>query len=182
MIKMKWLNEPTHWQADEHSLRMSVDAATDFWRITHYGFIRDSGHFYYTETDGDFEATMKVLGKYDELYHQAGLMIRLNEKVWIKTGIEYVDGLQQVSAVVTRDFSDWSVAPCPGSPPAIWLKLLRKADFVQLDYSLNGTTYSLLRLAHFPAHVSLQVGLMAAAPGKKDFEVVFENFRIVPVP
>jgi regulation of enolase protein 1 (concanavalin A-like superfamily) len=45
MIKMKWLNEPKHWQADEQSLHMSVDAATDFWRITHYGFIRDSGHF-----------------------------------------------------------------------------------------------------------------------------------------
>jgi regulation of enolase protein 1 (concanavalin A-like superfamily) len=80
----------------------------------------------------------------------------------------------------TRDFSDWSVAPLAGSPTAIWLKLLRKADFVQVDYSLDGTTYLLLRIAYFPEQVTLQVGLMAAAPGKKDFEVVFENFRVVP--
>ena len=176
---MKWLNEPYIWSAEEGTLKMRVHPSTDFWRITHYGFIRDSGHFYFREVSGDFELLVKVVGQYRELYHQAGLMIRLDEKNWIKTGIEYVDGLENLSVVVTREFSDWSVAPCTGNPPAIWLKLLRKNDFVQVEYSFDGVSYSLLRIAYFPPAPVVQAGLMAAAPGAEGFDVVFENFQVV---
>ena len=33
-------------------------------------------------------------------------MVRLDEANWLKCGIEFVEGVQQVSAVVTRDYSD----------------------------------------------------------------------------
>ena len=73
-----------------------------------------------------------MVGHYKELYDQAGLMVRLDEKNWLKTGIEYVKGVQNVSAVVTREVSDWSVVPLQASPTAVWLTLLRKGDFVFL--------------------------------------------------
>src|SRR3990170_1389720 len=105
---MQWYNEPEDWLGDDRQLQMTLAPGTDFWRITHYDFIRDSGPFFFTEANGDFEAAVKVSGVYRELYHQAGLMIRIDEENWVKTGIEYVDGVQQVSAVVTRTVSDWS--------------------------------------------------------------------------
>jgi regulation of enolase protein 1 (concanavalin A-like superfamily) len=176
---MKWLNEPGIWQADNQSMQLTVEPATDFWRITHYGFIRHAGHFYFKEAAGDFELSVKVSGKYHEQYHQAGLMVRLDEKVWIKTGIEYVDGLQQVSAVVTSGFSDWSVVPCSNNAEAIRLKLLRKGDYVQIDYSFDGITYTMLRLAPFPPGIAVQAGMMAAAPGNESFTVYFENFQVI---
>ena len=40
-----WLNEPEQWTAEGDSLEIVTDNATDFWRKTHYGFNRDSGHF-----------------------------------------------------------------------------------------------------------------------------------------
>jgi regulation of enolase protein 1 (concanavalin A-like superfamily) len=106
-------------------------------------------------------------------------MVRLDEKVWIKTGIEYVDGLQQVSAVVTSGFSDWSVVPCSNNAEAIRLKLLRKGDYVQIDYSFDGITYTMLRLAPFPPGIAVQAGMMAAAPGNESFTVYFENFQVI---
>jgi regulation of enolase protein 1 (concanavalin A-like superfamily) len=175
---MKWLNEPANWKANDQSLYLSVEPGTDFWRITHYGFTRDTGHFYYTDVRGDFEAIVNVSGQYNEQYHQAGLMIRMDNANWIKTGIEYVDGLQKISAVVTRDFSDWSVIPCPGSPEDIWLKLLRKSDYVQIDYSFDAIDFSMLRLAYFPTEKNVQIGLIAAAPGDKSFDVIFNGFQI----
>ncbi|URK86525.1 DUF1349 domain-containing protein [Rhizobium sp. RCAM05350] len=41
-------------------------------------------------------------------------MLRLDERNWIKCGIEYTDGLMHFSVVVTRGVSDWSVIPLPG--------------------------------------------------------------------
>ncbi|WP_211480963.1 DUF1349 domain-containing protein [Arcticibacter eurypsychrophilus] len=178
---MKWLNQPKTWSAKGDTITVTVDPGTDFWRITHYDFIRDSGPFYYQETSGNFEATVKISGNYHELFHQAGLMVRVDNKNWIKTGIEYVDGVQNVSAVVTREFSDWSVVPRTDSPKSIWLKLLRKGDFVQIEYSFDNKDFKMLRLAYFPPDVKAQIGIVAAAPGKLSFPVVFENFTVKAV-
>ncbi|TWW01157.1 DUF1349 domain-containing protein [Chitinophaga pinensis] len=175
---MKWNNEPGNWSGNEEKLSCTIEPDTDYWRITHYGFIRDNGPFYYKEITGDFEASVKISGQYKELFHQAGLMIRIDEKNWIKTGIEYVDGVQNVSAVVTREVSDWSVVPRHDSPAAIWLTLLRKGDYVEIKYSFDGVQYEMLRLAYFPPDVAAGIGVVAAAPGKESFEVVFEDFQV----
>jgi regulation of enolase protein 1 (concanavalin A-like superfamily) len=178
---MKWYQEPKKWSGTPRSLSVTVDSATDYWRITHYGFIRDNGPFYYHEAEGDFEASVKVSGQYKELFHQAGLMIRIDHKNWIKTGIEYVDGVQNVSAVVTREVSDWSVVPRNDSPASIWLKLLRKGDYVEIRYSFDNKDFKMLRLAYFPPKVKAQIGIVAAAPGKLPFNVLFEDFEVKPV-
>lgn len=179
--EMKWYQEPKKWSGTPHSLSVTVDSSTDYWRITHYGFIRDNGPFYYQEVEGNFEASVKVSGQYKELFHQAGLMVRIDNKNWIKTGIEYVDGVQNVSAVVTREVSDWSVVPRNDSPASIWLKLLRKGDYVEISYSFDHKEYKMLRLAYFPPKVKAQIGVVAAAPGKLPFNVLFEDFEVKPI-
>lgn len=179
--QFKWFNKPAQSSGNASQLHMTVDPNTDYWRITHYGFIRDSGPFYYQEVSGDFEASVKVSGEYRELFHQAGLMIRIDNKEWIKTGIEYVDGVQNVSCVVTHDKSDWSVVPRHDSPKSIWLKLLRKGDFVQVQYSFDNEKFEMLRLAYFPPKVKVMIGMVAAAPGKQSFDVTFEDFKVVGI-
>jgi len=47
-------------------------------------------------------------------FDQAGVMVLIDSKTWVKAGIEYVDGLPRLAMVVTNDgFSDWSTAPWP---------------------------------------------------------------------
>jgi uncharacterized protein len=43
---VQWLNEPAQWSEQRGSLVVTVGAATDFWRITGYGYVRDNGHLY----------------------------------------------------------------------------------------------------------------------------------------
>lgn len=181
---MHWQNAPKKSLVTGSKLQVQVEGGTDFWRVTHYGFIRDNGHFYYQEQEGDFLAKVKVVGHYRELYDQAGLMVRLDEKNWIKTGIEYVKGVQNVSAVVTREVSDWSVVPRQDSPAAVWLTLLRKGDFVEIQYSFDNKDFKMLRLAYFPPTPGrkVQIGLMCAAPDGKGFPVEFEDFVVTPAP
>ncbi|MDF7815805.1 DUF1349 domain-containing protein [Hymenobacter sp. YC55] len=181
---MRWLNAPKKATITASKVQVQVDGGTDFWRVTHYGFIRDNGHFLYQEHEGDFVAKVKVVGHYQDLYDQAGLMIRLDEKNWIKTGIEYVKGVQNVSAVVTREVSDWSVVPRQDSPAAVWLTLLRKGDYVEIQYSFDNKDFRMLRLAYFPPTPGkkVQIGLMCAAPDGKGFPVEFEDFSISKPP
>ena len=176
--RMVWFKQPKQWKIDEQKLIVTADAKTDFWQKTHYGYSTDNGHFYYTEYPGDFEASVKITGTYKDLYDQAGLMIRVDSKNWIKSGIEFVNGGINISAVYTREFSDWSVIARKDVPVSIWLKLVRKNDSVELSYSVNGKDFEMQRLGYFPPKVKAMVGIMAAAPEGNGFTVAFENFEV----
>lgn len=175
---MQWFNPPAASEISGSRLAVRTAPKSDFWRVTHYGFTRDSGHFLYQEVQGDFTVEVRVDGKYRDLYDQAGLMLRVDAENWVKTGIEFFDGQQHTSAVVTREFSDWSVARLDGFPPSLWLRVTRKAEAVEVFTSLDGQHYSLLRLAYLvPSAVTL-VGIMCASPDGMGLDVTFEDFSI----
>jgi regulation of enolase protein 1 (concanavalin A-like superfamily) len=178
MTQMQWYNKPSTWNEQAGIISVHAGAKTDFWQKTHYNFIRDNGNFYYQEVKGDFTVKVKVIGNYQALYDQAGLMIRENENTWLKCGIEYVEGLQNISAVVTRDYSDWSVVPLLQPSTALWLHLQRRSETIEIQYSLDGENYQMLRLTYLTHAEILQVGLMCASPQGEGFLVVFEDFQL----
>jgi regulation of enolase protein 1 (concanavalin A-like superfamily) len=178
---MQWYNEPPQWNAQGGTIQITTAPKTDYWRKTHYGFIRDNGHFYYQEVSGDFVAQVKFSGQYRDLYDQAGLMLRLDETTWIKCGIEYVHGVQQASAVVTREFSDWSVTPLPQNPAAVWLRVTAKLPAVEVHYSVDGETYHLLRMGYLTEAQPIQVGIMCCSPDGDGFSVTFEDLSITAI-
>lgn len=172
---MQWYNEASNWQEKDGIISITTDPDTDFWRVTRHDFIADNAHFYYQSVQGDFVASVKFSGEYNALYDQAGLMARLDEKTWIKCGIEYVDGVQYASAVITRDFSDWSIVPLAGSPKTAYIKLQRIGTAVEVSYSLDGTSYSMIRQGYL-TDADLQVGLICASPKGQGFTTRFEDF------
>jgi uncharacterized protein len=70
----RWFNEPGRWDGNT----VTTDPDTDFWRTTHYGFVRDTGHILGVDKAGDFELTVTFSGDYREQYDQAGIAIRLD--------------------------------------------------------------------------------------------------------
>ena len=121
---------------------------------------------------------VEITGEYRDLYDQAGLKLRLDAENWIKCGIEFVNGVQQASVVVTRGVSDWSVTSLPSNPPSIYLRLRRKGDGVEVFVSENGADYRMLRLAFFPTAEFVQVGPMCAAPDGTGFRVKFSGLTL----
>ncbi len=55
----------------------------------------------------------------------AGLMLRADERRWLKTGLEVTSGAVQLSTVFTRENSDLSVVPVPGHRGGLVLRLTR---------------------------------------------------------
>jgi regulation of enolase protein 1 (concanavalin A-like superfamily) len=180
--KMQWFNEPATWKVEKQALSMFVTPKTDYWRITHYGFTVDDGPFYYTTVGGEFEVKVKITGEYKTRFDQMGLMLRIDEKTWIKTRIEYVDGNMNVSAVVTNEKSDWSVIQLTEKPKSIWVKALRRLDAVEISYSLDDKTYKMMRLAYFPDKKPVMVGMTAASPDGDGFNASFEHFEVKHLP
>jgi regulation of enolase protein 1 (concanavalin A-like superfamily) len=178
---MQWLNEPPHWTDDGRVITATTGERTDFWRLTHYGFIRDTGHLYHRAVRGDFTAEVEFAGRYEAQYDQAGLMLRVDAETWLKCGVEYVDGAQHLSAVVTRGHSDWSVVPLDRSPDRVRLRLERRADALEVSFSTDGSRFTMLRLAHLPMGDEVRVGVMCASPERAGFQARFEGFAVRPL-
>ncbi|MEQ8675303.1 MAG: DUF1349 domain-containing protein [Aggregatilineales bacterium] len=173
---MNWYNEPKIWAEKDGKLIVTTAGKTDYWRVTLHDFIKDDASFYYQTVMGDFTASVKVTGDYATLYDQAGLMVRENEMIWMKCGIEYLEGVQQASAVITRDFSDWSIVPLADNPVSIWIRAQRKGSAIEVSFSRDGDTFTLIRQGYLSAKAELQVGMMCAAPQGDGFDVTFEDF------
>lgn len=176
-----WLNEPREWSGDAGRLFLRTDARTDFWRKTFYGFERDSGHAFLKPVRGDFTAAATVLGRYEALYDQAGLMLRLDAANWIKCGIEFTDGLMHFSVVVTRGVSDWSVVPLHGTSPdaPLSVRLTRHDDAVRIQFRFGADPWQMARLCPFSAE-DAEVGVMACSPEREGFEATFSDIAIGP--
>ena len=174
-----WLNEPAKWSVDGPAITLTTDADTDFWRITHHDVVRDTGHLLGAEAT-DFTLVATFAGDYRDQYDQAGIAIRLDERNWIKSGIELVDGHQQISAVVTRDYSDWSVAPVP-DPASVTIKAERAGDTVTITYGLDGAAPdTLLRQAYLAPGVAAKAGIMPASPTGGGFTTTFATVDLTP--
>ena len=174
---MQWLNEPAAWTAQPSGLTAKADAETDFWRKTYDDGIRHNGHFNFDSVTGDFTARVKITGKYHSQYDQAGLMVRIDEQTWLKCGIEFMDGKQYASTVVTRDFSDWSIVPLR-NPAAIWIACERKGTTLTASYSLDGTDYQMMRQTFLTDSTEQHVGMMFAAPKGNGFDVLFADYSL----
>jgi regulation of enolase protein 1 (concanavalin A-like superfamily) len=175
---MTWLNEPPAWNEQDGVLTVTTGDRTDFWLTTHYGFVHDDGHVYGREVEGDFAATVEFSADYQALYDQAGLMVRLDERNWIKAGIEFTDGKHHLSVVVTRDFSDWSVLPLAEAPSDVRLRISRYGDAVRVEYDLGQGSFQMLRLAYLPPGGPAFVGPMCCSPQRAGLLVTFRDFTL----
>ena len=181
--KMNWFNEPDRWEIkDKRTFVMQVPPQTDYWRISHYGFTVDDAPFYYTTYGGEFEVKVKITGIYKTTFDQMGLMLRIDHQNWIKAGVEYVNGKQNVSTVVTHNTSDWSVVELNNAPQSIWMKAVRRLDAVEVFYSLDDKKYTMIRTCWLQDNCPVMVGLMGASPDGAGFEAIFEDFKVTTLP
>jgi uncharacterized protein len=142
--------------------------------------VRDDGHLRFARASGDFTAEATVSGDYRELYDQAGLMLRVDERHWIKAGIELVGGRRTLSVVVTRERSDWSTVPAFEAPDPVRLRLSRHGTAVRVEWSpADAERYAMLRLAYLPTgEAPSLVGPMCCSPERAGFVARFCDFRL----
>jgi uncharacterized protein len=178
LTRMSWLNPPAHEHYSGGKLEARSKGKTDFWRKTYFGYINDNGHFLHLPVSGEFQFTARVDGNYGALYDQAGLMVRLDEKRWMKCGSEVFDGKRWASVVFTHDFSDWSTMDDLTQVGPVYWRVVRKRDSLEAQCSKDGEKFLTVRQGYFPAGVEVQVGLMCAAPEGPGFDCIFDQISL----
>jgi regulation of enolase protein 1 (concanavalin A-like superfamily) len=180
---MAWLNEPPEWSVDGDTIRAVTGFKTDFWRRTFYDWTTDNGHFYHRPVTGDFTAEAIVSAKHTTLFDQAGMMLRVDERNWLKSGLEVTSGAVQISTVLTRDFSDLSVVAVPPHDGDVSMRLTRFGTAVTVHYRAGEGPWHLVRLGYLDLPASVDVGVMCCSPERAGLEATFRDFRVgEPIP
>lgn len=157
--------------------------------------------FFYKVVEGNFEATVKLSGatNYTSLYDHSGLMIQDSKTVWLKSGLEYVNGSLHVTSILkkkhqARDRSilrlddlkskfgknDDGSNPSSSSSSSAWFKTRRyaKSGKFEVLFSLNGVQYHTIREGVFLTSNKPRVGIMASSPLGRGFYAQFEGISI----
>lgn len=180
---LKWFFSPTVWEVNSNKSKLIIkpDKETDFWQKTHYEFQTDNGHFLYYELNGDFRLITKVKSKPANRYDQAGLMVRFSKDTWLKTSVEYIpDDNSKLGVVVTKNgYSDWSSQEFLGDLNSLYHRITRRGNNYYVDYSLDGTVWKQIRMAHlFEGKDCMKVGIYACSPQGDGYEAEFEFIKI----
>jgi uncharacterized protein len=164
-------------------LHVATEGATDFWRVTGEGVnaIRDNGHLFGETITGDFNLSVDIQGEFGEQYDQAGVMVRVDDRQWFKTGVEYFEGKPRFSTVVTFDYSNWMLTDLPEPLDQLSIRIAYRGDAVEVHRSLNGGPFEFSAHLYLPPGRTCFAGVMCAAPKGDGFDVTFRNFIIAPV-
>lgn len=175
----RWTTEPVATRRAGDALVVEAAKGSDFWEKTLYGFERGSGHALLAPwaEDSALEVSFSLRG-FDSLYDQAGIMLWISRTHWIKAGVEVNDGVPCVGAVVTDEYSDWSLAPVPEwSESVVTVRASRSNDAVIIRATASGRPWRTIRVARFvPGTTAAQAGPFVCAPERAGLAVSFTRW------
>ncbi|MER5475970.1 DUF1349 domain-containing protein [Streptomyces sp. NPDC002734] len=176
-----WLNPPLATAVEGTDLLVTARERSDFWRTTSYGFVRDDGHALLTAFPGGSAVEVTFLARFDALYDQAGLMIRVDASTWIKAGVEMNDGVPHLGAVVTHGRSDWSLAPVPDwHDRPVTVRASRAGDAVTIRARVAEEPWRMVRLAPLAPDAVAGAGPFCCSPQRAGLQVRFTGFTRGP--
>lgn len=176
-----WLNEPPDVRVDGRDLIVRTAGNSDFWRTTGYGFERDTGHALLTPFPGGSAVEVSFVAALDELYDQAGVMIRVDPRTWLKAGVEMTDGVPHLSAVMTDGLSDWSLAPVPDwAGRTVTVRVSRSGDALTVRARAGREPWRTVRLAPLAPGAPAMAGPFCCSPQRAGLAVRFTRFAVGP--
>lgn len=176
-----WLNPPRSATRRGGDLVVTTEPDSDFWRTTSYGFVHDDGHCLLAPFPVGGAIEVSFVAEFAEQFDQAGLVIRVDERNWIKAGLELADGVLQLGAVVTRGVSDWSTGPVPEwAGSTVTVRASRSGDAVTVRARVGDGPWRLVRLAPLDPDARAGAGPACCSPGPQELTVRFTGFATGP--
>ena len=180
---MKWIRKPQNVSVENGKVHVTTQPHTDLWQNTYYHFCNDNAPLFLMETDEQyFSFTVKT--EFHSSHHrfdQCGIVIYQDSKNWLKASCEYEnDQFSNLGSVVTNlGYSDWAVTEIPANHKTIWYRHSRRTDDYRIEYSFDGRTYHMMRIAHlWKGADTIQLGIYACSPEETSFTAVFSDLSM----
>jgi regulation of enolase protein 1 (concanavalin A-like superfamily) len=173
-----WTRQPASVSELDGLLKFESIEASDWWRITSYGFIHNDGHALITDFPNESAMEVSFILDYTEQFDQCGIFLTADDENWIKAGVEFCDGYPQVGAVVTRTTSDWSsarIAQWVGKE--VTVRASRSGDAVTIRAGIGGDL-QLVRVAPLTSTLTWKAGPMACAPTRAGLVTTITGWSI----
>jgi regulation of enolase protein 1 (concanavalin A-like superfamily) len=177
----RWLNPPVRVEESPDGLAVEPREGSDLWRRTSYGFVHDDGSALLAPFPVGSAVEVDFRLDYPEQFDQAGVLVWVDERQWTKAGVEVSDGAPQLGAVVTREVSDWSVAPVPEwSGREVTVRVSRAGDALTVRARVAGEAWRLVRLAPLDPAAEASAGPFCCSPSRGGLVVRFTGWRHGP--
>lgn len=177
-----WINEPRHHEITNEEVRIRTEAATDLWQNTYYDFQHDNAPMLVQSIpEPFFSFSVRVAFDSNALFDQAGIVVYQDSANWAKASIEHRDGnAAWLGSVVTNHgYSDWASADIGSEVRHMWYRLSRRGADYRIENSVDGLTYSQMRIFHLhEGDGVLQLGVYACSPSQASFTAVFSCFSM----
>lgn len=172
-----WLNSPVDVRTDGTDLLVTTARGSDFWRTTSYDYVRDTGHALLTPFAGGTAVEVGFVPAFEELYDQAGVMVRVDPRTWLKAGVELADGAPQLGAVATNGQSDWSQSPVPDwAGREVTIRVSRSGDALTVRARVEREPWRTIRLAPLAPSAVAMAGPFCCSPQREGLQVRFTRF------
>ncbi|MFV2111968.1 DUF1349 domain-containing protein [Micromonospora sp. LOL_025] len=178
----EWCNEPVRVEnGPAGELLVQPAEGSDLWRHTSYGFVHDDAPALLAPLPVGEAVEVAFVLDYGEQFDQAGVLVRVDERNWVKAGVEVSDGQPQVGAVVTREVSDWSVAPVPmWAGREVIVRVSRDRDALTVRARSDDEPWRLVRLAPLAPEAVAAAGPYCCSPTRAGLRVRFTGWRRGP--
>jgi uncharacterized protein len=171
-----WSNKPKSVKEKSSKVIITTTPGSDCFRPGATSG-NDSASFYWHKVEGDFECVVHIKGDFAKPYDKAGIMLRVDEKTWMMSGMEYFGEQLNNSSCITREISDWSLAPLPDEArKGCWFCVKRLGNKVESFYSMDTKTWIQTRQGLFTDTPTIKVGIATGSPTGEGFKVTFDKF------
>lgn len=179
----QWTNPPQYFEIKENKITIQTQAHTDLWQRTYYHFQNDNAPMFQMATDeSHFSFVVKTdFSESKQRFDQCGIVVYLDSENWLKASVEYENAdFQHLGSVVTNHgYSDWATCEMPTDCRSVWYRLSRRAQDFRIEYSLDGTRFHQMRIAHLhTATGKIQFGIYACSPENSSFCAVFSEMAL----
>ncbi len=181
--KFHWIREPKNYSADEGRIEITTEPHTDLWQQTYYHFRNDNAPVFQTETDEKFFSfVVKTdFNSSNHRFDQCGIVMYLDSENWLKGSVEFEnEKFQHLGSVVTNHgYSDWATTAIPADVKTMWYRFSRRQDDYCIECSLDGVTFSQMRICHmWEGAGTIRFGIYACSPEDSSFTAVFTDMSV----
>lgn len=177
LSNFEWYNDPENVRFETSDMIIYAKSGTDFWQSVHHGFKKDNGHFFFSRQNGDFLLTVKWQFEILEKFSQCGIMVRADERNWLKASLMNDTGENDMLAVslTVNGHSDWSGFHINQEIHELWFRMQRVGDDYILFYSTDGVIYHKLRTFYLKSYEDIKVGAYIASPNQEGFAAALND-------